>query len=104
MKSNRKGKCVHIGEILNQVVNSVRSESDSQLTKVWEIWSEAVGQTIAANAQPAAFKGDLLLVNVTSSPWLHQLQFLKKEIINKLNQNLGKNLINDIRFKIGPTS
>ena len=50
---------------------------------------------------PVAFKGKLLLVHANSSPWLHHLQFLKKEIIVKVNQALGRELVGDIKFKIG---
>ena len=64
--------------------------------------SVAVGEVIARNARPGAFKGKLLLVNVTSSTWAHQLQFLKKDIIKKVNDALGKELVEEIKFKIGP--
>jgi hypothetical protein len=33
---------------------------------------------------------------------MQQLQFLKPELIEKLNETLGKNLVGDIKFKIGP--
>ena len=42
------------------------------------------------------------MVNVSSAPWMQQLQFLKPELIEKLNETLGKELVEDIRFKIGP--
>jgi predicted nucleic acid-binding Zn ribbon protein len=41
-------------------------------------------------------------VNVTSSTWMHQLQFLKKDIIKQINHALGKELVEEIKFKIGP--
>jgi hypothetical protein len=39
---------------------------------------------------------------VTNSTWIHQLQFLKKEMIAKLNDALGNAPIADLKFKIGP--
>jgi predicted nucleic acid-binding Zn ribbon protein len=60
-----------------------------------------VGAAIAQNTRPEAIKGKLLLVNVSSAPWMQQLQFLKPELIDKLNQTLGKELVEDIRFQIG---
>jgi predicted nucleic acid-binding Zn ribbon protein len=56
---------------------------------------------IAQNAKPAAFKGKILIVHVSSSTWVHQLQFLKKEMIAKLNNAFGNALIDDLKFKIG---
>ena len=95
-------KSAHIGSILNDVLKTLRPEADSGLVQVWQLWDDVVGRAIAENARPAAFKGKLLLVHVSSSPWVHQLQFLKKEIIQKLNAALGQDLIEDIKFKIGP--
>lgn len=92
---------VHIGTVLPGVVGACRGPSDSDLTRVWTIWNGAVGESVAANAQPWAFKGTLLLVHVSSSTWFHHLGFMKAEIIDKVNQALGRKMIGDIKFKIG---
>ena len=92
---------VHIGSIINGVLKNYRTTPDFELTDIWRLWDEAVGETIAQNARPAAFKGDLLIVHVTSSTWIHQLQFLKNDLMVKLNAALGKPLIQEIIFKIG---
>ena len=85
--SERKQKkdFVQIGSIIADVLKKYRRESDIELIRVWHVWDEVVGEAIATNAQPAAFKGELLLVHVSSSAWIHQLQFLKADIISKLN-------------------
>ena len=62
---------------------------DASLLQVWEVWDEAVGSTIARQSRPAAFKDRMLLVHVSSSTWLHQLRFLEKEMVAKLNAALG---------------
>lgn len=93
---------VHIRNILDDVLKPYQSSPDFELKEVWRLWDEAVGETIAQNARPAAFKGKLLVVHVSSSTWIHQLQFLKKDMIAKLNTALGKPLLEEIKFKIGP--
>ena len=98
----RKTKFVHIGSIIDDVIKSYRRESDAELIQVWNVWDGVVGEVLAQNARPAAFKGRVLLVHVSSSTWIHQLQFLKKEMIDKLNTALGKVLIEELKFKIGP--
>ena len=100
----QKKDFVQIGSIIADVLKQYRREPDSELIRVWHVWDEAVGEAIATNAQPAAFKGDLLLVHVTSSTWIHQLQFLKADIISKLNTALDKPVVAEIKFKIGPFS
>jgi predicted nucleic acid-binding Zn ribbon protein len=101
-KQDKPSDFVHIGNVIDGVLKSYRSESGYALTKVWRLWDEAVGETIASNARPAAFKGKLLIVHVISATWIHQLQFLKNDLIAKLNDALGKPLVEKIKFKIGP--
>ncbi|MEE8480406.1 MAG: DUF721 domain-containing protein [Desulfobacterales bacterium] len=103
MKKDRRNRkeFVHIGDIIDKAIKNYRIESDDELSHVWSLWNSLVGEAIAKNAQPAAFKGKLLLVHVTSSTWMHQLQFMKEEIKEKVNNALGKNLIEEIKFKIG---
>lgn len=100
--SKKRSDFVHIGNILEDVLKSYRSEADFGLKVIWRLWDTAVGETIAQNAQPAAFKGNLLIVHVSSSTWIHQLQFLKNDLIAALNKDLAQPLLADIKFKIGP--
>ncbi|MEW6671433.1 MAG: DUF721 domain-containing protein [Thermodesulfobacteriota bacterium] len=104
MENNRKNRkdFVHIGSVVNQAFRSVRNDADADMMQVWNVWNGVVGSTVAENARPAVFKGNLLLVHVSSSPWLQQLQFLKGDIIFRLNQALKQELIKEIKFKIGP--
>ncbi len=96
--------CEHIGSVINKILKTCRRESDEELLKVWNLWNSAVGDVVAENTRPAAFKGRLLLVHVVSSTWMHQLQFLKTDIIQKINNALGKDMVGEIKFKIGPLS
>ena len=90
-----------IGHILPRVLQSCRGQSDQALLQVWDLWDAAVGSAIAANAQPEAFKGKILIVKVSSSTWIHHLQFLKKDILSKINAALGQDLVDEVKFKIG---
>jgi len=101
-RKKHKANFVHIGGIIDDVLITFRRESDFELMRVWQIWDGIVGDVIAQNAKPAAFKGRVLLVHVSSSTWVHQLQFLKQDMIFKLNNALGKAMIEDLKFKIGP--
>ena len=101
-EDDKRPSFVHIGSVIDGVLKNYRAKPDFELTEVWRLWDDAVGETIAKNARPAAFKGKLLIVHVMSSTWLHQLQFLKNDLMTKINAALGKPLIQEIKFKIGP--
>ena len=98
----QKAKFEHIGSVLVDVLKTYRKDADEELVQIWQMWDDIVGEVIAQNARPAAFKGKLLLVHVSSSTWIHQLQFLKEEMIAKLNKTIGNSAVGDIKFKIGP--
>ena len=91
-----------LGTVLQQAMEASRIDIDLDAYRLWQQWEDVVGPTIAQNTRPEAIKGKLLLVNVSSAPWMQQLQFLKPELIEKLNETLGKEVVGDIRFKIGP--
>ncbi len=91
----------HIADILPSAIGAYRSKDDGELTQIWKLWNSTVGPAIAENTRPAAFKGTLLIVHAASSAWVHQLQFLKNDIIDKVNRSLGKKLVKDIKFRIG---
>ena len=96
-----EGDFHHIGKILKTVLAASRQDADAHLVRIWDLWDEVVGKVVAENAQPEAFKGTLLVVRVGSSPWAHHLQFMKSDIITKVNEALGGDFINEIRFKVG---
>ncbi|MBW1866223.1 MAG: DUF721 domain-containing protein [Deltaproteobacteria bacterium] len=100
-KKTKHGSPVAIGHILPRILQSCRGRSDQALIQVWDLWDAAVGAAIAADAQPEAFKGKILIVKVSSSTWVHHLQFFKKDIIVKINDALGQELVEEIKFKIG---
>jgi len=95
-------KPAHIADVLKNAMAAYRAEGDGELMKVWALWEEVVGHGIAENTRASAFKGNLLIVHVSSSTWIHHLHFLKRELIDKINGALGRNLVGDIKFKAGP--
>ena len=68
---------------------------------VWPIWNEAVGKTIARNAQPHTIRNGTLFVKVSSPVWMQQLQFMKEMIAEKLNQRLKGDVVKTIFFMVG---
>ena len=62
------------------------------------IWNDVVGESVAKNAKPDRVEHGVLIVKVSSPTWRQELYFKKKEIIEKINHTIGKNVIRDIRF------
>ncbi len=91
-----------IGRVLESILDQCRSDSAGGILNLRHVWDQTVGPPISDHAKPFAVKGSLLLVHVSSSAWLHQLQFLKAELLDKLNHGLKNERVEEIKFKIGP--
>jgi predicted nucleic acid-binding Zn ribbon protein len=95
----------HISEILTAAtLNRHRPAGDTSMTRIWDIWDEVLGdmgKDTAMNAKPGAFKDGVLIVNVSSSVWIHKLRFSESEIIRNINKKLNSIPVKKIRFQIG---
>jgi hypothetical protein len=69
--------------------------------EIWRIWGQVVGEQIAAKAQPTRFANGVLTVAVISAPWMQQLNFMKRDIAERLNEKLGTKLVLEIFLKAG---
>ncbi|MDD2336387.1 MAG: DUF721 domain-containing protein [Geobacteraceae bacterium] len=69
--------------------------------EIWRIWGQVVGAQIAAKAQPSRFTNGVLTVVVISASWMHQLNFMKRDIAERLNEKLGNKLVLEIFLKAG---
>ena len=94
-------KPIPLGDLIYQLMHQHRPNSADHLARIWDVWSAAVGESIARNAKPGAVHGKVLVVHVTNSTWLHQLRFMKADILTKLNQHLETGSVTDMKFKIG---
>jgi predicted nucleic acid-binding Zn ribbon protein len=87
--------------ILEQTLKGLELDVPLKIYSIWGAWKEIVGEPIALQTQPHAIRNRILLVEVSHSTWMQQLQFLKPILLGKINRFLGESLIEDIRFKVG---
>ena len=92
----------HISTLMEAVLEGVKKNIGQGLIHIWNHWEEAVGPVLSEQIKPAAMKDKLLLVHVADSAWLQELQYIKADIIQSVNQTAGQGLVEDIKFKIGP--
>jgi predicted nucleic acid-binding Zn ribbon protein len=99
----RKGSSAprRLGEILPETLRKKALHLPMKDRPLIDAWNRAVGPQIGSKAQPDRLKDDVLYVRVSTSVWMHELQFMKQDIIAKLNGILGGNPVTQIRFFIG---
>lgn len=102
MQQRPRGEFTHIGMILRRTIGNYGQKVDENLIQIQEMWDSCVGREIAQAAQPVRLTSGRLLVHVNSSVWHHHLNFLKKELMEKVNASLGESIVSEIRFRISP--
>lgn len=65
-------------------------------------WARAAGPRIAKHARAEQLRNKTLVVRVASSAWANELAFLKAELLAKLQELSGGDVVQDLRFSVGP--
>ena len=91
-----------VADALRQVVQRIDPDRRLAAYRLWTFWADEVGPAVAARAEPASYRVVVLSVRVHGAAWMQELQFMKEELRQRLNQRLGATLIRDIYFVSGP--
>ena len=75
-----------------------QQESKNDLS---DVWGSLVGESLSGKTRVGLLKRNVLEVYVSSSAVNQQLTFKKAQLLKQLKQQLPKENIKDIRFKIG---
>ncbi|MDP1992901.1 MAG: DUF721 domain-containing protein [Syntrophales bacterium] len=90
-----------LGEILHKILKKRNIPHASTDRHLLNIWRRAVGPQIAAQTHPDDLKRGSLFVRVSAPVWLHQLQFMKEEILSKINELSVKEEVRNLFLTIG---
>lgn len=74
-------------------------ESHAETYSVFKKWEEIVGQPAAKHVIPLSIHEHVLYLKTDGAAWMTEITMRKKQIIEKTNEQLGRQLIRDIRFK-----
>lgn len=61
-------------------------------------WPALAGERIARRTRAVAYRDGVMTVEVEGSAWMHELGFLKRELVRRANQLVGANVVRDVRF------
>jgi len=88
----------HIGAPLKKFLKNAGLEKGVAQQKAIGLWPQVVGETVAKNTEAVDVEHGKLIIKTETPAWRQELQFQKKQIIEKLNEKLNKKVIKDIRF------
>ncbi|HVN22978.1 MAG TPA: DUF721 domain-containing protein [Syntrophorhabdales bacterium] len=87
---------------LRQVLESVLKErklaSDINAYKIFPMWAEIAGPTMANHCRPSRLRDDILYIEVDDPVWLAQLRYMKQDILRKIDRRIKPGVFRDLKF------
>ena len=97
-KRGTKNHQATISGVLPWLTRNMGWDKQLDLHSIFVRWNEVVGEEIAEHAQPQKVERAVLWLEVENSSWLQQLQYVKIELVERLNRCLKLNSIKDIKM------
>jgi len=96
-----KGRPTRTATTLKKLLKDLGVDFILKRHQLWTCWEKVVGEKIADHTHPDFISGKSLFILVDHPTWMHQLNFLKEQLLSKINQELKTQPITEIRFRLG---
>ena len=96
------GEPAPIANLLSDVYSKQQWKKQWRLFHLVRRWPTIVGREVGQLTMPAFFRQDTLWIYVQDSAWMHHLQFIKLDLITRINRALGEQPVIDIRWQLQP--
>ena len=93
-----------IGRILAEVVRDLGLAKKMSEQRAVVEWPDIVGGRVAEHSRAIKVDGGRLLVEVDSSVWSQELTLMKRSILRRINDRIGRQAIDNVHFVLGGTS
>ena len=90
-----------IKEVIKGIIDKFSSLNGYKKAWIEKHWLDLIGEAAAVHALPYKVESNILFVRVDSSVWNQELFMNKRNLINKVNNNFSKKIIEDVKFQIG---
>jgi len=83
---------------IDELVNNLGIKNKLKELDAVVYWDSVVGKQISKMTTATRIINGVLFVNVKTSTWRNELSMRKKDIIDKLNNFIGIEIVKDIKF------
>lgn len=70
------------------------------LASVQAVWAEAVGERVAAVAEPVSERAGSLTVRCSDPVWAEELGLMQEQLLGRLRERLGERAPKTLRFRV----
>ena len=99
MKTRGSSHTKSVGDAIEELIAQLGIKKKLHEQDAFVVWDEAVGQRIAKIATPTRMLRGTLIVSVKSGAWRNELSMRKHEVLRRINELLGGEIVKDIKFQ-----
>lgn len=89
-----------VGGVLGRVMQGLGLGAALRGWQAVEAWPRVVGTRVSRHTRAVSFRDGTLHVEVEGSAWMHELGFLKRQLLGRINEHLGDEVVRELRFSI----
>ncbi|HHP7237440.1 DUF721 domain-containing protein [Longibacter sp.] len=88
-----------LGDVLQDVIDRLGMRDKIDEARVVETWATIAGDRVNAVTESVWMKGDTLFVKISSAAWRQELHMNRRAWRNRLNDALGREIVDKIMFR-----
>lgn len=99
---SRKQSSKSAADILQRVLPGIKMDRRQAESEILKVWENLIDPVITAHARPTGVRNGTLFVSVDSSVWLDEIvRYRRREILERLQNSFGREMIAKISFRVG---
>lgn len=92
----RKSHTQKISDVIRESLREMQIDRKLKEVNIVSQWESLMGRTVASRTSKIYIRNHILYIHVTSSVLKNELIMLRQDIISRLNEKAGEQLIDEI--------
>ena len=90
-----------VADVLKDLFGKLEKNKGFFKEEIEATWEKVAGQKAFKHSRPVSLRKKILSIYVDSSVWMEELTLKKRFLLKGLRKELGREKIEEIRFKVG---
>ncbi|WP_333650654.1 DUF721 domain-containing protein [Candidatus Binatus sp.] len=104
MPTRRHRAPEQIGAAMQPLLDRIDREGHFAIVRLAKAWPEIVGEAIARRTEIVSLKFHTAVVKVSGAMWIQELNLMRSQILARVTQRLGDDVVRELRFVQGRLS
>ena len=101
VRRRNHGRSIPAAELADKALRSIVPGDRLRLVRLQIAWSDALPERLAKVAWPIAVDGANLVVHVLDNQWLHELTYLRSDLLERIRERAPEAGIEVLRLRVG---